>query len=132
MEPDETDHSNRHFNSYETILIDIAKKNGGFVSFARYPIQDLNIPDPDQMTKILDAIDEAIDSRKPVYVHCWGGIGRTGTVVGCFLIRHGMATGSNVLDVIHQLRKNDSKDSRMSPETSAQVNFVRTWGQIQK
>ena len=23
-----------------------------------------------------------------VYVHCWGGVGRTGTVVGCWLVRH--------------------------------------------
>ena len=28
------------------------------------------------------------DGRK-VYVHCWGGVGRTGTVVGCYLVRQG-------------------------------------------
>ena len=24
-----------------------------------------------------------------VYLHCWGGVGRTGTIVGCWLARHG-------------------------------------------
>jgi protein-tyrosine phosphatase len=35
------------------------------------------------MTTILDAIDESMTAGKPVYVHCWGGMGRTGTVIGC-------------------------------------------------
>ena len=36
------------------------------------------------------------EGLEPVYVHCWGGIGRTGTVVGCWLVRHGM-TGDEAL-----------------------------------
>ena len=31
-----------------------------------------------------------------VYVHCWGGIGRTGTTVGCWFVRHGR-TGDQAL-----------------------------------
>jgi len=127
MESDETDHTGNPFSSYDKIFTDIAEKQGSQIVCARYPIKDLNIPDPEQMRQILDAIDEAIDQRKPVYVHCWGGIGRTGTVVGCFLIRHGMSTKQYVLDVIHQLRKNDPKIYRTSPETTAQVEFVETW-----
>ena len=34
------------------------------------------------MTAILNAIDESMTAGKPVYVHCWGGAGRTGTVIG--------------------------------------------------
>ncbi len=34
------------------------------------------------MTQILDDIDSAIADEGVAYVHCWGGIGRTGTVVG--------------------------------------------------
>ena len=127
MEPDEVDHDGNPFDSYKHALTEIAGKQDGRISFSRYPIEDLHIPDADQMTAILDAIDTAIDAHQPVYVHCWGGIGRTGTVVGCFLIRHGLATGRNVLDMIHGLRKNDPKIYRASPETSAQVKFVASW-----
>jgi protein-tyrosine phosphatase len=47
----------------------------------RIPVRDVDIPSPDTMRSILDAIDSAIDRCQPVYVHCWGGRGRTGTVV---------------------------------------------------
>ena len=41
------------------------------------------------MVTILDTIDQAVADGRTVYVHCWGGVGRTGTVVGCYLVRHG-------------------------------------------
>ena len=64
---------------------------------ARHAIVDMSVPRSRQQTaRILDAIDEALDAGRNVYVHCWGGIGRTGTVVGCWFVRHGM-TGDEAL-----------------------------------
>ena len=31
------------------------------------------------MQEILDAVDRALAAGRNVYLHCWGGIGRTGT-----------------------------------------------------
>lgn len=129
MEPDETDHAGKPFMPYENILTDLGKNSHGNTSCVRFPIRDLGITSPTQMINILNSIDEAISSGKPVYVHCWGGVGRTGTVVGSFLIRHGMANSDNVLDIISHLRKDDPKASRTSPETGEQVKFIKTWHQ---
>ena len=80
------------------------------------------------MASILDAIDNAVGSGKPVYVHCWGGIGRTGTVVGCWMLRHRLAEPSDVLGVLIQIRQQDKeRRNRMSPETAAQQRFVKPW-----
>ena len=80
------------------------------------------------MTTILDAIDSSLDAGEPVYVHCWGGVGRTGTAIGCWLLRHGLAEPSNVLDVLTHLRKQDQeRRHRMSPETGEQQRFVKQW-----
>jgi protein-tyrosine phosphatase len=79
------------------------------------------------MRNILDEIDTAISQNKSVYVHCWGGKGRTGTVVGCYLARHGYAQGQAVLDLIEKLRYNDPEVSRPSPETRQQREMVTTW-----
>ena len=47
-----------------------------------HPIVDLGTTTVPHMTRILDDVDAAVGDGCAVYVHCWGGIGRTGTVVG--------------------------------------------------
>ena len=89
------------------------------------------------MVEILDAIDDDLAGGHNVYVHCWGGVGRTGTVVGCWLIRHGYATADDVLEMISDLRIGDAgrgpnagpREARVSPETLDQVDFVVGWEQ---
>ena len=127
MEPDETDHTGNPFDDYEPIVSQIAKERSVSVNCIRFPIADLNVPAITTMGEILCGIMAGIDDGKPVYVHCWGGIGRTGSVVGCFLIKNGIANRGNVLEVIADLRKNDPKSFRISPETDAQRKFVQSW-----
>ena len=48
--------------------------------------------------------------------------------VGCWLLRHGLAEPSDVLDVLMRLRQQDQeRRHRMSPETGEQQKFVRQW-----
>lgn len=91
----------------------------------RYIIRDMDIPDIELMKDILDKIDQEIESGKPVYLHCIGGTGRTGTVVGCYLLRHNMVAGDKVFEKIHLLRG----DGKESPETEEQRRFVLNWGE---
>jgi protein-tyrosine phosphatase len=62
-----------------------------------------------------------------VYVHCIGGIGRTGITVACYLIRHGMA-GQQALVELQVLRQNVASWYRRSPESDLQIEFVEKWG----
>lgn len=62
-------------------------------------------------------------------VHCWGGIGRTGTVVGCFLRGQGF-TGDAALQKVQTLyTENMPKAARLafSPQTREQRDYVRNW-----
>lgn len=134
MEPDERDH--RHgglFADYSGIFAEIAAEQQEAVSCLRFPVPDLQVPDIDTMHRILDAIDAAIEAGRPVYVHCWSGIGRTGTAVGCCLIRRGLAAPETVVETIRRLREGvDAQWSRPSPETRAQIDFVRSWPRHEK
>ena len=79
------------------------------------------------MRVVQDALAAALAQGETVYVHCFGGIGRTGTVVGCYLVEQGM-DGTAALDQIARWRQGTPDGHRPSPETSAQRDFVRGWG----
>ncbi len=127
MEEDEFGHDGESFVPYEETLRRIARETGTEVECVRIPIPDLSAPSQEQMVKILDRIDHAISTGKAVFVHCWGGKGRTGTVVGCYLARHGFAMGKEALQRIEELRKNDPTSHEASPETDSQRRLVKYW-----
>lgn len=94
----------------------------------RFWIPDMDIPPVPQMRAILDHLQSELDAGHNVYVHCWGGIGRTGTVMGCHWVEQGL-TGEQALDRIAGHWRQMAKKSRFprSPQTDSQVDFVRTW-----
>jgi protein-tyrosine phosphatase len=57
----------------------------------RMPVRDFSVPTPEQLVETLDEIDSELAFNGLVYVHCWAGCGRTGVVVGSWLVRHGVS-----------------------------------------
>jgi len=98
------------------------------VNIFHYPVGDFGIPDPIMMMKILNTIDDALNSGHKVYYHCYAGIGRTGTVTGCYLVKHGLS-GNEALQTLAQWWKMVPKSalSPNSPETNLQMKFILEW-----
>jgi protein-tyrosine phosphatase len=71
--------------------------------YLRMPIKDFSIPSGDQLVETLDEIDSELGFDGLVYVHCWAGCGRTGVVVGSWLVRHGV-TPNDALTRIAEAR----------------------------
>ena len=91
-----------------------------------HAIVDMGVPTIPALTRILDDIDAVLAEGGSAYVHCWGGIGRTGTVVGCWLVRHGLDEGDAIARIAALRRR--VIDARMpSPQTTAQRELVRAW-----
>ena len=114
---------------YRTILQQEAQNLGINAAYEHHPIRDLDIPrTPIHMAGVLDAIGEALDNGDNVYLHCWGGVGRTGTAVGCWLVRQGH-TGDNALQQLQVWWQSVQKAHRSprSPETNQQRQYVRNW-----
>jgi hypothetical protein len=110
-------------SAYEVVLAEASL--GATVE--RYPIVDFGTPSVEQASAILTAIDRHLDRRRAVYVHCRGGLGRTGTVIGCWLIRHGFARPDTALATLARLRASIDDGHARSPETDAQRAFVEAW-----
>jgi hypothetical protein len=83
----------------------------------RMPIRDFSVPTREELGAVLDAIDAALAEGRTVFVHCRGGIGRTGTVIGCWLRRHGASADEAFAKL----------DGR--PETDEQRALIRNWRQ---
>lgn len=113
---------------YQPILAEEAALLGLKIVYHRFPIGDFGLPTHAQMEEILDTIDTALAAGHKVYLHCWGGIGRTGTTVGCYLVRRGK-TGEQALRQLAEWWQAVPKRARFprSPETEAQVHFIRGW-----
>lgn len=127
MEPDEYDQNGLPFVDYADVYRRMAHARNISATVVRFPIRDVSIPSRETMQAILDDIDHAIGRNSPVYVHCWGGKGRTGTVVGCYLIRHQLADANTVLSMIETLRCHDERANEPSPETGEQRRMVMSW-----
>jgi hypothetical protein len=102
---------------------------GSGVSYRRMPIQDVSVPrSHEEMNVILDIIDEAITDGRIVYCHCRGGVGRTGTVVGCHIARYYSISGEEALARLHCLWQQCAKSAlTCSPETLEQQQWIRDW-----
>jgi hypothetical protein len=113
---------------YVAVLLERAAARGYGVAHRRFAIADFGVPSPELMRATLDAIYTAIAAGETLYLHCWGGVGRTGTVVGCLLREQGF-DAAGALDLI--ARKWNAVEKRAwhprSPETPGQVAFIERW-----
>lgn len=114
---------------YEKILRKLAAERGMDVDYQRVPVTDMRVPErPGDMIAILDRVDAAIGASGTAYVHCLAGIGRTGTVIGCYFVRQGL-TGDAALRALARLWPQMEKSEIFpnTPQTAEQRQFVLDW-----
>ncbi len=113
---------------YFSMLRKEAGYDGREIRHQRFSLPDFHVPSHETMVAVLDALDTALSEGRKVYLHCVGGVGRTGTTVGCYLVRHGMKPA----EALRHLRTlyHGAAQSLIyphSPESDGQVKFILNW-----
>lgn len=94
--------------------------------FSHVPIIDLSIPTYDQVQGLVGDVDAWLSAGEGVYLHCWGGRGRAGTMAACVLISlYGLSSQQALKHI--QAAYDTRAGGGYSPETSEQQRFVRAW-----
>lgn len=98
------------------------------IEYHRFPIRDRSLPESaDYMYRVMDVLRDNEERGRISAVHCRGGIGRTGMVIGCWLVESGTAkNGEAALGIIDREWRTVEKCNRYphSPETGPQFEFV--------
>jgi atypical dual specificity phosphatase len=55
------------------------------------PVVDFTAPTAEQLRHGVDAIEAGLAAGEPVAVNCGAGLGRTGTLIACYLVSQGLS-----------------------------------------
>ena len=119
-----------HMAPYHGLLANLQTETSITLRRISMPVPDMGVPDSDEtMRAIMSAIRNSMNTAPAVYVHCWGGIGRTGTVAGCWLRECGLDPDTALARVQHLYSTHMAKATRHpeSPQTPGQKDYIRSW-----
>ena len=90
----------------------------------------MGVPDSATLMQgLMATVRDSLETGPAVYIHCWGGIGRTGTVVGCWLRECGLGP-DEALERVQHLYSSHMPKVRIhpeSPQTPGQKDYIRHW-----
>ena len=85
----------------EEPLDDDWRKN---INYLHIHSNDMGVPEFDDLTNAVDFIHQRITNNEPVMVHCLAGLGRTGTILACYLIKYQKLSADDSIQKVRESR----------------------------
>ena len=74
------------------------------VNYLHVSSNDMGVPEFADLTFAVDFIHRRITNSEPVMVHCLAGMGRTGTLLACYLIKYQKMSANEATEKVREER----------------------------
>ena len=96
------------------------------VNYLHVPTEDLSAPDMEKIDSVVDFIHQRLEYDEPVMVHCAAGIGRTGTILACYLIKYHNHSTKKAIEQVRKKRPGSIQSESQEIAVSFYEKYIRS------